>query len=134
MFTALMSHTELVHTCIPINGPTRLKHRAKQKDLLHSLMRTHMIKQQINRTLKLEPKWTYNSQHHVFLCLHSSSTQMDYITVHKVIQTPCLLLKLDIQFTLTKTINLPTQNTNVKKNIFSPSHNITNNILLIPYL
>jgi len=58
----------------------------------------------------------------------SSSTQMDYITVRKVIQTPCLLLKLDIQFTLTEMINLPTQNTNVKKTIFSPSHITTNNI------
>jgi len=64
----------------------------------------------------------------ISLGLQSSSTQMDCITAHKVIQTLCLLLKLDIQFTLTDMINLPTHNTKVKKTTFSPSHNTTNNI------
>jgi len=67
MITSLMSHTDLVDMCIPIDGPTRLKHRAKQKDLVHPFMCTHMIKQQINSTLQLEPQMTYNSQHHTFL-------------------------------------------------------------------
>jgi len=67
MLTSLMSHTELVHTCISINGPTRLKHRTKQKDLVYPFMHTHMIKQQINSMLQLEPQRTYNLQHHAFL-------------------------------------------------------------------
>jgi hypothetical protein len=64
---SLMSHTELVHKRIPIDGPTRLKHRAKQKDLVHPFMCTHMIKQQINSKPQLEPQRTHNSQHHTFL-------------------------------------------------------------------
>lgn len=66
MLTSSMSHTELVHTCIPINGPTRLKHRAEQNDLVHPFTFTHMIKLQINSTLQLAPQRTYNS-HHTFL-------------------------------------------------------------------
>jgi len=67
MLTSLMSHTELVHMCIPVDSPTRLKHRAKQKDLVHPLMCTHMIKRQTNSTLEMKSQWTYNSQHHTFL-------------------------------------------------------------------
>lgn len=62
-----------------------------------------------------------------FGIIQNSFKQLDCINVHKVTQTQSVI-NLNIQFTWTEMINLPTQNSHFEKKKNSPSHNTINNI------